>query len=407
MQTSRQPCAHSPVGGNWKLINNEFYMTFSTSDRDQLIALRRSLHRHPEVSGEEEWTSTHIEKVLKSNTPDRLVTGLGGYGVAAVFDGVREGPTLLIRCELDALPIEEKTGLPYRSEIPGKGHLCGHDGHMAILAGTALALHRKRPARGRVVLLFQPAEEDGSGAAAILADPAFANLRPNLALSLHNLPGLPLGFAGLKTGPVNCASRGIKLRFEGKTAHASQPDTGCSPMPAMAALMPALSALSKGTQADTDFTLVTVTHAWIGEEAFGIAPGTGEIWATLRTLTDDGMSGLCRAAEQLASEAARTRGLTLTFSYHDVFHHCENTPEAVRVLEKALADEGVDFGPANLPMRASEDFGRFRTVCPSAMFFLGAGESHPALHNPDYDFPEELITLGARIFVRAIRNYLG
>ncbi|SHM27112.1 amidohydrolase [Roseibium suaedae] len=382
-------------------------MPFSQEDLDQLVALRRSLHRHPEVSGQEQWTAAKIEDVLARCQPDRIVKGLGGHGVAAVFQGNEQGPTLLVRCELDALPIEEKTGLAYSSEIPGKGHLCGHDGHMTILAATALALHRQRPGRGRVVLLFQPAEEDGSGAAAVVSDPAFADLSPDLAFSLHNLPGLPLGFAGLKAGPVNCASRGIKLRFEGKTAHASQPETGVSPMPAMAALMPVLSGLSKGTQADPDFTLVTITHAWLGEEAFGIAPGDGEIWATLRTLTDDGMASLCETAERLSQEAAKTRGLHLSFSYHDVFDHCENAPEAVAVLEQALADEGVPFGPANLPMRASEDFGRFRKLCPAAMFFLGSGEDHPALHNPDYDFPEELIPIGAKVFLRAIRNQLG
>ena len=382
-------------------------MPFSKEDHQQLVSLRRSLHRHPEVSGQEEWTAARVEETLATCHPDRIVTGLGGHGVAAVFEGEKEGPTLLIRCELDALPIEEKTNFPYSSEFPGKGHLCGHDGHMTILVGTALALHRQRPVRGRVVLLFQPAEEDGSGAAAVLADPAFAGLRPDLALSLHNLPGLPLGFAALKTGPVNCASRGIKLRFEGKTAHASQPDTGLSPMPAMAALMPMLAGLSKGSQADADFTLVTITHAWLGEEAFGIAPGDGEIWATLRTLTDDGMANLCSTAERLAAEAAKEHGLSLSFSYHDVFHHCENAPEAVAVLEKALDDEGVPHGPADLPMRASEDFGRFRALCPAAMFFLGAGEDHPALHNPDYDFPEDLITIGAKVFLRAIRNQLG
>ncbi|MBD8890669.1 amidohydrolase [Roseibium litorale] len=382
-------------------------MPFSQEDLDQLAALRRNLHRHPEVSGQEEWTAVRMTETLKSCQPDKLVTGLGGHGVAAVFEGAETGPALLIRCELDALPIEEKTGLSYSSEFPGKGHLCGHDGHMTTLAGIALALHRQRPAKGRVVLLFQPAEEDGSGAAAVLADPAFEDLHPDLALSLHNLPGLPLGFAGLKTGPVNCASRGLKLHFKGKTAHASQPDTGISPMPAIAALMPALSALSKGTQADADFTLVTITHAWLGKEAFGIAPGDGEIWATLRTLTDDGMASLCHTAERLAEQSAREHGLELSFSYHDVFHHCENAPEAVAVLEQALSDEGVPFGPADLPMRASEDFGRFRTLCPAAMFFLGAGEDHPALHNPDYDFPEQLIPVGARVFLRAIRNQLG
>lgn len=383
-------------------------MSLSVDDYPRLVALRHDLHRHPEVSGEERETANRVAAFLQLNArPDALVTGLGGHGLAAVYESGQPGPTLLLRSELDALPIEEKTGLPYGSSIPGKAHLCGHDGHTTILTAVAMGLARSRPARGRVVLLFQPAEEDGSGAAAVIADPVFAELRPDLALSLHNIPGLAIGKAELKAGPVNCASRGLRLRFAGKTAHASQPETGTSPMPALSELMPALSRLSRGTQSDPDFRLVTVTHAWLGEKAFGIAPGDGEIWATLRTQTDAGMAALCHDAEQLAQDAASRFGLGLSFSYHDIFHHCENAPDAVTALGAALDAEGITWSAGSLPLRPSEDFGRFRALCPSAMVFLGAGETRPALHNPDYDFPDDLIELGARLFLRAIRQQLG
>ena len=382
-------------------------MFLTNRDLSDLIELRHDLHRHPEVSREERETARRIRDFVIPLTPDHIIEGLGGHGLAVVFDSGQPGPTLLFRSELDALPIEEKSDAAHRSTVPGKGHLCGHDGHSTILTALAAGLSRARPQRGRVVLLFQPAEEDGSGAAAVLADPRFAEIRPDFAFSLHNLPGLPLGHVALRSGPVNCASRGMKIRLSGKTAHASQPETGLSPMRAMASLMPALTNLAISMPPDPAFRMATVTHATLGEAAFGIAPGDGEIWVTLRTLTDDRMDELVGAAEALAQTAAADHGLTLEIGYHDVFQHCENAPEAVAHLSRALDEEGIDHDEGDLPMRASEDFGRLRAVAPTAMFFLGAGERHPALHNPDYDFPDALISIGARTFMRVIRNLLG
>lgn len=382
-------------------------MFLTNRDVIELQAFRHELHRHPEVSGEEQETARRVVEALQPLAPSRIVTDLGGHGVAAVFDSGLTGPTLLIRAELDALPIEEKSAADHRSTIPGKGHLCGHDGHSTILLALARGLSRQAVGKGRVVLLWQPAEEDGSGAAAVLADPRFQEIRPDFAYSLHNMPGLAFGTVALKSGPVNCASRGMKIRLSGKTAHASQPETGISPMAAMSRLMPELTALSHGAPPSTDFTLATVTHAALGEPAFGIAPGDAEIWVTLRTLVDDRMADLCERAETLVTEAVRPAGLQHSISYHDIFFHCENAQETVDHLEAALQAEGIRFDEGNLPMRASEDFGRLRAVCPSAMFFLGAGENHPALHNPDYDYPDDLTAIGARIFMAVIRKALG
>lgn len=382
-------------------------MFLTNRDVVELQAFRHDLHRHPEVSGEERETARRVVEALRPLAPSKVLTELGGHGVAAVVESKEPGPTLLFRAELDALPIEEKSQADHRSTVAGKGHLCGHDGHSTILLALATGLSRQPIARGRVVLLWQPAEEDGSGAAAVLKDPRFAEIRPDFAYSLHNMPGLAFGTVALKSGPVNCASRGMKIRLSGKTAHASQPETGLSPMAAVSRLMPALTALSNGAPPATDFTLATVTHASLGEQAFGIAPGDAEIWVTLRTLIDDRMAELCENAEQLVVEAAREASLEHAISYHDIFFHCENAPEAVAHLEEALTSEGVRFDEGTLPMRASEDFGRLRAICPSAMFFLGAGEKHPALHNPDYDYPDDLTAIGARVFMAVIRKALG
>ncbi len=382
-------------------------MFLTNHDLVELTEWRRRLHRMPELSGEEAGTAREVEALLASAGADRIVTGLGGHGVAGIFEGREPGPTVMVRAELDGLPIEELSDAPHRSAVPGKAHLCGHDGHMAILAALARGLGRRRPRRGRAVLMFQPAEENGSGAAAVVADPRFDGIAPDLAFALHNLPGMPFGRAAIIEGPVSCASRGMRVVLTGKTAHASMPEFGVSPVNAMARLMPALTALGSGGPMDEGFAMVTVTHARIGEPAFGIAPAHGEIWATLRTLTDAGMEGLRSRAESLAEEAAREHGLGVRIAYHDVFTHCENAPEAVAHLRRALDAEGVPHDRGNLPMRPSEDFGHFGARAPAAMFFLGAGESYPSLHNPDYDFPDDLIAIGARVFMRALRDVLG
>ncbi|WP_457093825.1 amidohydrolase [Microvirga sp. P5_D2] len=382
-------------------------MFLTDQDVVDLTEWRRELHRIPEVSREEAQTSRKVQAFLKASGAGRVIADLGGHGVAGIFEGREPGPTVMFRAELDALPIEEISDAPHRSAVPGKAHLCGHDGHMAILGALARGLSRERPQRGRAILLFQPAEEDGSGAAAVVADPKFREIEPDFVFALHNLPGMRLGKVALIEGPVSCASRGMHITLTGKTAHASMPETGLSPANAMARLMPALTALGSGGPMDQTFAMVTVTHARLGEPAFGIAPAHGEIWATLRTLTDGGMDSLVADAERLAAEAAREHGLALEIAYDDVFRHCENAPEAVAHLRRALDAEGVQHDRGDLPMRPSEDFGNLGAKAPAAMFFLGAGERHPSLHNPDYDFPDDLIAIGARVFMRTLRDLLG
>lgn len=389
-------------------------MFLSNDDLVELTAFRRELHRFPEISGEEKETAQRVRTYIEQMKPDGIIEGLGGHGLAVIFEGREPGPSLLIRSELDALPIFEKTGLAYSSQSDGKGHLCGHDGHSTILVSLGLGLSRQRPQKGRVILMFQPAEETGAGAAAVLADPRFAEIVPDVSVSLHNLPGLPLGHVSIMQGVVNCASRGIKISLSGKTAHASSPEQGISPMLALSELMPALVKLGVGLpKADepflpgSDFRMVTITHASMGEAAFGISPADAELWATLRTLSDDNMDTLCAQAVELVTDIANKNSLKSSIAYDDIFLHCENSPEATAHIITALKAENIPYTEDFLPMRGSEDFGRFGAVSQSAMFFLGAGQSHANLHNPDYDFPDELIDIGARIFMRIIRNING
>ena len=376
-------------------------------DLVELTAIRHRLHRHPELSGQEEWTAAQVVAELATLAPDRVLTGLGGHGVAAIWNGAEAGPTVLIRSELDALPIEEESRADYRSANPGKGHLCGHEGHSTVLLGLARMIARARPPRGRFVLLVQPAEEDGSGAAAVLADPRFPEIAPDWAFALHNMPGYPLGHAIIAPGPANCASEGLRVRFRGRTAHASQPETGISPAPALAELMPLALAAGPGGTLEPGFRLVSICHARMGEPAFGITPGEGELWLTLRTLVDADMAALRKEVVDLAEGLARKYGLTVDFSHHDSFAACTNHPEAATAISQALESLGIRVGEIGLPMRASEDFGRFGQHARSAMFLLGSGEASPALHNPDYDFPDALIAPGVAIFDRIRRDLLG
>ncbi len=379
----------------------------SNSDLVDLIALRRDLHRRPELSGEEIETAKTIVRELALLSPTQMLTGLGGHGVAAVFDSGKEGPTVLFRAELDALPIQDLSDTPWASEIPGKGHMCGHDGHMMFLMGLGRLLSRKPVETGRVVLMFQPAEEDGSGARAVVGDPAYQQITADWAFAIHIEPGRPWGYVSTRAGLVNCASQGLQIKLTGKTAHAADPEDGISPTQAVAKIVQSLEALGKGGALDDTFRLVTITHLQVGEPTFGIAPGDGVIYATLRTARDGAMASLADDARRVAINAADAAGLTVEFDVFDDFAASINDPDATEVATKALESLGIPYGDLGLPMRASEDFGVFGWDAKAAMLCLGPGEDYAALHNPDYDFPDDLLPTGVSIFEQITRDLLG
>ena len=379
----------------------------TNSDLVELTEFRRTLHTKPEVSGEETETAAAIVAQLEKLSPARILTKLGGHGVAAVLDSGVDGPTVLFRAELDALPIEELSENPWKSQVQGKGHLCGHDGHMTMLLALGRLLKRKPIAKGRVVLMFQPAEEDGSGARAVVADPAYADIAPDWAFAIHNEPGRPFGYVSTRIGLINCASQGLAIRLTGKTSHAANPEDGISPSLAVAELLPALTALGQGGDLDDAFKLATITHVQIGEPSFGISPGEAVIYVTLRTAYDEPMASMVKAARSLVLDAAQKFDLTATFETCDEFAASINDADATHVAIAAMNAIGIANGDDGLPMRASEDFGVFGWSAKAAMLCLGPGEDHAALHNPDYDFPDDLIPIGAAIFERIAHDLLG
>jgi len=373
----------------------------------ELTEFRRDLHRNPELSGEEVETAGKIAVALKAMAPTRILTGLGGHGVAAVFDSGKDGPTVLFRAELDALPIQECNDISWVSQRPGKSHVCGHDGHMTMLLALGRMISRRPVAHGRVVLMFQPSEEDGSGAKAVVADPAYQGIKADWSFAIHIEPGRPFGYVSTCAGLINCASMGLKIKLSGKTAHAADPEDGISPAQAVAKLIPALEALGRGGALDDHFRLVTITHVKVGDPTFGVAPGEGEIYATLRTAGDPGMESLETTARSLARSLAEQYALRVAFEVCDNFAASINDPDAFGVATAAMESIGVAYGDEGVPMRASEDFGVFGWNAKAAMLCLGPGKDYAALHNPDYDFPDDLIPIGSAIFERIARDLLG
>lgn len=365
-------------------------------------ALRRALHAAAELSGQEARTSALVRSYLQRLEPDSLHGRLGGNGLAAVFEAPGKGRRVLIRCELDALPIPEGEGVANASATPGVSHKCGHDGHMAIVAGVAEMLSEKRPERGSVVLLFQPAEETGAGARRVLDDPSFASMRPDVAFALHNLPGYALGTVVLRDGVFASTARSLRVVLEGRTSHAAEPEKGKSPAAAMSEIILEWPSVPQKVTSIDEPALVTVVHARLGEPALGTSPGLATVIATLRAQSGRVMARLSERCEQLARELAAAHGLDVRSEWLEEFPCTESDPEANAIVEKAAREEGLEVIRVDRPFAWTEDFGHFTAAVGGAMFGLGAGQDTAPLHHPDYSFPDGLIDTGARLLHRVI-----
>jgi amidohydrolase len=302
---------------------------------------------------------------------------------------------------LDALPIEEKGTPTYKSAISGKGHLCGHDGHMAIICGLGEKLSHQRPDSGEVVLLFQPAEETGQGAKRVLEDPKFDKIRPDFAFALHNLPGFPLHQVITRKGTFAAGSTGMTLQFTGKTSHAAHPEDGQNPSEAISKLILTLPEIRKNI---SGFCLATVIHVQIGSLAFGTSAGIGSLSLTLRAFDQKNLEQLIEEVEKKAKQLAKAENLDIDVQLKESFAVSKNDPAAVKLADQAFKRLNLELIEKAEPFRWSEDFGLFSQHCPSFLFGLGAGEKCPQLHEGSYDFPDELIETGVGVFDRIVRN---
>lgn len=374
---------------------------------EELIQLRRELHQFPEVSNDEYSTAERIATFLARYNPDELIKGIGGNGILCIYKGKEEGPTVAIRAELDALPIQEINDFEYHSIKKGVSHKCGHDGHMTMVAGLASNLSLNRPKKGNVILLFQPAEETGEGALQMINDPKFLEHKPDYIFSLHNLPGFPKGQVVAKTSTFAAASKGLIIELFGKTSHAAEPENGNSPSKAVAAIIEKLESLNDSTLGLSDFAITTVVHAIIGSESFGITPGYGKVMATIRSFKDEDLKRLENEIEIIANQCASEYGLKLQMSETEGFASTINDEHCYKNIEKAAVENGYEFKIAEKPFRWSEDFGEFTQLIRGAMFGLGSGDDTPDLHNPDYDFPDDIIPNGVNMFNSIINQLLN
>ena len=387
-----------------------------------LEKLRDKLNKNAELSGHEKETNKIINKFLEKTNPDVHYKNVGGYGIVAIYKGVEEGKNILFRADIDGLNIpleclktndkslkEEFKSLSSKALVQKPySHRCGHDGHATILCGLAMRYGKKRPEKGNVILLFQPAEETGEGALAVINDPLFKEIKIDMAFALHNLPGYAKHQIILKKGCFASASLGLKLIFDGATSHASQPEKGNNPQRVITTLLDAFQKKYENLKRDKFHTTLTVTHVAIGEETFGVTPGHAEIWLTLRSQDDESLQNLTDSTIALSEYVAKEFKLKFSHSIHEAFAATMNSSRETEIVEQAANDLKLSVNVIKDPFPWSEDFGHFGSLCPTCLFGLGCGFEHEPLHSPIYDFEDEIIDTGVEVFyllgIEELRN---
>jgi amidohydrolase len=355
---------------------------------DPIVALRHDLHALAETSGNEAATSAHVQAWLKDQGVEICATGIAGHGFLAKVGE----PSLLLRADLDALPLQEQTGVAYAAK--NAHHACGHDGHMAMLAG---GLARMVNEGGSAYGLFQPAEETGAGAIGCLADERVANLSVEHCFAIHNLPGIPLGSTAIPEGTAAVASEGLKIEFSGASSHAAEPFAGRSPVGAVASLALFAQAAPNQVLPFDEGALATVVGMNSGGEKYGTSPGDGQLFVTIRAGTDEALQILRDAIVRQAEGLAAGFNITCNYKQVESFPATQNDGGAVALAVEAASRAGCASETAKTAPW-SEDFGHFTARWPGALILLGSGENQPALHAPNYDFPDDLLEIGARFW---------
>jgi amidohydrolase len=372
----------------------------------EIIKFRQEIHNHPEVSNDEYNTSERIIKYVKKFNPDEIIK-LGETGLAFSFNGKEKGKTIVFRSELDALPILEKTGLEYASVNDHIAHSCGHDGHMAILTGLTRKISENRPKRGRAVMLFQPAEEVEQGARDLVGNPKFIDIKPDYIFALHNVPGFEKHKIVLKKGSFASASKGMTIKLTGKTAHAAEPQNGISPADAISEIIKKLHVIRENKTLFKDFVLLTIIHIQLGEISFGTSPGYAELRITLRAFENEDMEVLTDKCEKTIREISKVEKLDCKISYSETFPATVNNDDCVHIVEQSAKHIDLDIENIEKPFKWSEDFGYFTEKYNACFFGLGSGKDQPQLHNPDFDFPDDIIESGINIFYAIYKKILS
>ncbi|TNE70253.1 amidohydrolase [bacterium] len=353
---------------------------------NELMTLRHYLHKHPEVSGNEIQTQRYLKKWITDK--GLQMREIGRYGLL-IEQKKKASRKFVVRVDCDALPIQEISTKPYTSEVDGVMHACGHDGHTTSGIGLALELE-KNPIEGiQVDIMIQPAEENGEGARSILDDANFDIKQYESVLAYHNLPGYPLHEIVTKYEAFTPAVTTLIIKLKGKTSHAAEPEFGFNPALAMSEIT---IETQKRVKNDVhDLLLITPVYSVMGSKSYGVSAGYGELHFTVRCLTNSELDTACLSLEKLATEIAQTNQIETEFMFAETFRSIQNDEKVVRAMELSAQENGFSLTRRDAPFKWGEDFGLFTEQIPGAMFGIGSGEHHPALHNPDYDFPDEIL----------------
>ncbi|MGB3487895.1 MAG: M20 aminoacylase family protein [Xanthobacteraceae bacterium] len=375
---------------------------------DELVAFRHDLHSNPELLYDLPRTSAQVASALRKAGCDEVVEGIGKTGVVAVIRGKSNtsGRTIGLRSDMDALPILEATGKPWASKTPGKMHACGHDGHTTMLLGAAMGLVQSRAFDGTAVLIFQPAEEGGAGARAMIEDGLFRRWPVSEVYGMHNRPNLPIGEFTIAPGSIMGSVDMIDIEIEGVGGHAAMPHQTVDPAPVIAALIQAVQTITARTINPMDSAVISITTIH-GGDAFNVIPQTIRMTGTVRTLKDSVRDHVEARLNQAVTGIAAAYGakgkLDYSRHYPVTVNHAQET-ELAAVAAEAVA--GVGRVNRNMPATlGGEDFAFMLNEVPGAMINIGNGPS-AGLHHPAYDFNDEAIAWGCSYWCELVRQRL-
>ena len=374
-------------------------------------AWRRDIHQHPELLYDVHRTAAFVAERLREFGCDEVATGLGRTGVVGVIKGRKPAgkgdlKVIGLRADMDALPIVEATDLPYASKNPGLMHACGHDGHTAMLLGAARYLAETRNFAGDAVVIFQPAEEGGAGAAAMIKDGLMDRFGIEQVYGMHNGPGLPVGSFAIRTGPLMAATDAIDIRIEGLGGHAARPHKCIDSVLVGAQLITGLQSIVSRTIDPLDSAVLSICEFHAGN-ARNVIPQTAELRGTVRTLTAEVRGLVEKRVREVVAGVAQMTGAKIDLVYERGYpvtvNHASQTDIATKVAKEIAGEGNVHEMP---PMMGAEDFSYMLEARPGAFIFCGNGNS-AGLHHPAYNFDDEAIVFGTSYWVKLVENTLA
>ncbi len=378
--------------------------------REELIAQRRDFHRYPELAFEEVRTAGIVANQL-TQLGLEVQSGVGKTGVVGLLEGAHDGPTVLLRADMDALPIVEENEVEFASQTAGKMHACGHDGHTAIALGVArlLAPLRERMA-GRVKFVFQPAEEIGKGAMAMIADGALANPRPDVTVGLHLWNSLPTGVVGIADGAVMSGASIFRLKVVGKGGHGAAPHLTIDPVVCASQIVLAFQTIISRSLDPLDHAVISVTYLRAGE-AYNVIPQHAELRGTVRCFSLETQELLVRRMHETAEHIARGMGcmaeLEIEHQTKPVINHASVGARLREVFQPIVGASGIDTSVRTM---GSEDVSEFMSDIPGVYFFVGArdqtADAYYGHHHPRFSIDEAALPLGVALLSSAVASYV-